>query len=85
MCGFDKNTNLETILTQKMSINAIGTTLPRLKINSKGLKRHLKLSYWILKILGITIKLNKNFESKKEIPHSTKFWWAKTLANLVDC
>ena len=75
----------KTILKQKLSINAIGAALPRLKINSKSLKRRLKLSYWILKISGITIKVNKNFEFKKEVPYSTKLWWAKTLVNSVDC
>ena len=79
MYGFHKNTpgknNLETILTQK-TVH---------KCYWYNLTRRLKLSYWILKISGIIIKVNKNFEFKKEIPYSTKLWWAKKLVNLVDC
>ena len=37
--------NLKTILSQKTVHKCIGTTLSKLKINSKSLKTHLEWSY----------------------------------------
>ena len=51
--GFPKTCpkiHLKTIISQKTYHKHIGTTLQRLKIDSKSLKTCLESSYWILKI-----------------------------------
>ena len=55
--GFPKNApqkNLKTILSPKTVHKCIGTTLQRLKIDSKSLKTHLEWSYRISKISKTT-------------------------------